>query len=229
MGFADITQGKRAGSLIKLRERGFRTRALPTIYLANFRSLANKMNELLFLKRANMNFCKSVALCFTKTCLVEHIPDNLLHLLSPQSRPHNGARLGTTDKVFLPVQEQRQNNSLWCGLCNFADYLHAQKSYIRHKKTNITLQQCTREYMEVLTVVVSDDIGNINLAIWGFRPHTIMQDTGFGIPQGMKMRHGNAAIYLNTVSVMACRECVKKKYNKVSQKSQVTLFLYADY
>lgn len=42
-------------------------------------------------------------------------------------------------------------------------YMH--KKAIRHKKTNITLQQCTREYMEVLTVVVGDDIGNINLAI----------------------------------------------------------------
>ncbi len=34
-------RGKRAGALVKLRERGFRT-ALPSIHLANLRSLPNK-------------------------------------------------------------------------------------------------------------------------------------------------------------------------------------------
>ncbi len=43
-------RGKCAGSLVKLRERGFRT-ALPSIHLANLRSLPNKTDELLLQTR----------------------------------------------------------------------------------------------------------------------------------------------------------------------------------
>ncbi|KAL0146691.1 hypothetical protein M9458_058031 [Cirrhinus mrigala] len=72
-------RGKRAGALVKLRDRGFRT-ALPSIHLANLRSLPNKMDELLLLNRINKDFSKSAALCFTETWLSESIPDNGLHI-----------------------------------------------------------------------------------------------------------------------------------------------------
>ncbi|KAL0147067.1 hypothetical protein M9458_057591, partial [Cirrhinus mrigala] len=72
-------RGKRAGALVKLRDRGFRT-ALPSIHLANLRSLPNKMDELLFLNRINKDFSKCAALYFTETWLSESIPDNGLHI-----------------------------------------------------------------------------------------------------------------------------------------------------
>ncbi len=58
-------RGKRAGALVKLRQRGFRT-ALPSIHLANLRSLPNKTDELLLLSRTNKDFSNSAALCFTE-------------------------------------------------------------------------------------------------------------------------------------------------------------------
>ncbi len=76
-------RGKRAGVLVKLRERGFQT-ALPSIHLANLQSLPNKADKLLLLTRANKDFSNSAALCFTKTWLSEIIPDNALHLLDYQ-------------------------------------------------------------------------------------------------------------------------------------------------
>ncbi len=72
-------RGKRAGALVKLHKRGFRT-ALPSIHLANLRSLLNKTDELLLLTRTNKDFSNSAALCFTETWLSETIPDNALHL-----------------------------------------------------------------------------------------------------------------------------------------------------
>lgn len=56
--------------------------------------------------------------------------------------------------------------------------------------------------MEVLTIVISDDIGNINLEVGGFRPHTTMQGAGFCIPRGAKMRHCSATVYLSAVVVV---------------------------
>ncbi len=56
-------RGKRAGALVKLRQRGLRT-PLPSIHLANLRSLPNKTNELLLLSRTNKDFSNSAALCF---------------------------------------------------------------------------------------------------------------------------------------------------------------------
>ncbi|KAL0180398.1 hypothetical protein M9458_025840, partial [Cirrhinus mrigala] len=61
-------RGKRAGALVKLRQRGFRT-ALPSIHLANLRSLPNKTDELLMLTRTNKDFSNSAALCFNETWL----------------------------------------------------------------------------------------------------------------------------------------------------------------
>ncbi len=48
-------------------------------FLANVRSLANKMNELLLLSRKNTDFYRSGILCFTETWLGEHIPASSLH------------------------------------------------------------------------------------------------------------------------------------------------------
>ncbi|XP_019713383.1 uncharacterized protein LOC109508029 [Hippocampus comes] len=72
-------RGKRAGMLVKLRQRGFGT-PLPSIHLANLRSLPNKMDELLLLTKTNKTFAHSAALCFTETWLSDRHPDSVLHL-----------------------------------------------------------------------------------------------------------------------------------------------------
>ncbi|KAK3526833.1 hypothetical protein QTP86_000695 [Hemibagrus guttatus] len=58
---------------------GFRT-VLPSIHLANLRSLPNKMDELLLLSRTNKDFSNSAALCFTESWLNDAIPDSALNL-----------------------------------------------------------------------------------------------------------------------------------------------------
>ncbi|XP_073700731.1 uncharacterized protein [Garra rufa] len=72
-------RGKRAGALVKLRQRGFRM-SLPGIHLANLRSLPNKTDELLLLSWTNKDFSHSAALCFTETWLNAAIPDSAIHL-----------------------------------------------------------------------------------------------------------------------------------------------------
>ncbi len=72
-------RGKRAGALVKSRQRGFRT-PLPSIHLANLRSLTNKSDELQLLTRKNKDFLNSAALCFAETWLNGAIPDSALHL-----------------------------------------------------------------------------------------------------------------------------------------------------
>ncbi len=66
-------------ALVRRRQQGLWT-ALLSIHLANVRSLANKMDELLLLSRTNTDFYRSAALCFTETWLGEHILDSSLHL-----------------------------------------------------------------------------------------------------------------------------------------------------
>ncbi len=61
--------GKRAGVLVKLCQRGLRM-PLPSIHLANLRSLPNKTDKLLLLSRTNKDFSNSAALCFTETCRI---------------------------------------------------------------------------------------------------------------------------------------------------------------
>ncbi len=70
---------RRRGKRVKLRQSGFRT-ALPSIHLANLRSLPNKMDKLLLLSRINKDFSNSAALCFTETWLNDAIPDCTLSL-----------------------------------------------------------------------------------------------------------------------------------------------------
>uniref|UniRef100_A0A8C1D980 Reverse transcriptase domain-containing protein n=1 Tax=Cyprinus carpio carpio TaxID=630221 RepID=A0A8C1D980_CYPCA len=77
--FKKRKQGKRAGALVRLRKRGFRT-PLPSIHLANLRSLPNKTDEILLLSRTNKDLSHSAALCFTETWLNDAIPDSALHL-----------------------------------------------------------------------------------------------------------------------------------------------------
>ncbi|XP_048051513.1 polymeric immunoglobulin receptor-like [Megalobrama amblycephala] len=77
--FRTRRRGKRAGALVKLRQRGLRT-PLPSIHLANLRSLPNKTDELLLLSRTNKDFSNSAALCFTETWLNDAIPDSVLSL-----------------------------------------------------------------------------------------------------------------------------------------------------
>ncbi len=77
--FRTRRQGKRAGALVKLHQRGLRT-LLPSIHLANLRSLPNKTDKLLLLSRTNKDFSNSAALCFCETWLNDAIPDSVLHL-----------------------------------------------------------------------------------------------------------------------------------------------------
>ncbi|KAI2652653.1 RNA-directed DNA polymerase from mobile element jockey [Labeo rohita] len=72
-------RGKCTGALVKFRQRGFRT-PLPSILLANLRSLANKSDELQLLTRTNKDFLNSAALCFMETWLNGTIPDSALHV-----------------------------------------------------------------------------------------------------------------------------------------------------
>ncbi len=80
--FRTRRRGKQAGALVKLRQHGFRT-PLPSIHLANLRSLPNKTDKLL-LSQTNKNFSHSAALCFTETWLNDAIPDSTLSLLGFQ-------------------------------------------------------------------------------------------------------------------------------------------------
>ncbi len=72
-------RGKQAGALVKLRQRGLST-PLPSIHLANLRSLPNKTDKLLLLSRTSKDFSNSSALCFTENWLNDAIPDSALHL-----------------------------------------------------------------------------------------------------------------------------------------------------
>ena len=72
-------RGKRAGSLVRLRQWGLRS-PLPGIFLSNVRSLCNKLDELQLLVGKNRDFSSSSVLCFTETWLSDSIPDSALQL-----------------------------------------------------------------------------------------------------------------------------------------------------
>ncbi len=104
-------RGKRAGLLVKSRQRGLRT-PLPSIHLANLRSLANKSDELQLLTRTNKDFLNSTVLCFTETWLNGAIPDSALHL--------SGFQLFRADRVTESSGKTRGGglcfyiNEGWC-------------------------------------------------------------------------------------------------------------------
>ncbi|KAK3507917.1 hypothetical protein QTP70_002915, partial [Hemibagrus guttatus] len=109
--FKKRKRGKQAGALVKLRQRGFRT-VLPSIHLANLRSLPNKMDELLLLSRTNKDFSNSAALCFTESWLNDAIPDSALNL--------PGFQLFRADRVAESAGKSRGGgtcfyiNERWC-------------------------------------------------------------------------------------------------------------------
>ncbi|KAK3566876.1 hypothetical protein QTP86_004772 [Hemibagrus guttatus] len=109
--FKKRKRGKRAGALVMLRQRGFRT-VLPSIHLANLRSLPNKMDELLLLSRTNKDFSNSAALCFTESWLNNTIPNNALNL--------PGFQLLRADRVVESAGKLRGGgtcfyiNERWC-------------------------------------------------------------------------------------------------------------------
>ncbi|KAK3526544.1 hypothetical protein QTP70_030770 [Hemibagrus guttatus] len=109
--FKKRKRGKRAGALVKLRQRGFRT-VLPSIHLENLRSLPNKMDELLLLSRTNKDFSNSAALCFTESWLNDAIPDSALNL--------PGFQLFRADRVAESAGKSRGGgtcfyiNERWC-------------------------------------------------------------------------------------------------------------------
>ncbi len=104
-------RGKRAGLLVKSRQRGLRT-PLPSIHLANLRSLANKSDELQLLTRTNKDFLNSAVLSFTETWLNGAIPDSALHL--------SGFQLFRADRVTESSGKTRGGglcfyiNEGWC-------------------------------------------------------------------------------------------------------------------
>ncbi len=104
-------RGKHAGALVKSRQRGLRI-PLPSIHLANLRSLANKSDELQLLTRTNKDFLNSAALCFTETWLNGAIPDSALHL--------SGFQLFRADRVTESSGKTRGGglcfyiNEGWC-------------------------------------------------------------------------------------------------------------------
>ncbi|KAK3535798.1 hypothetical protein QTP70_021111 [Hemibagrus guttatus] len=109
--FTKCKREKRAGTLVKLRQRGFRT-VLPSIHLANLRSLPNKMDELLLLSQTNKDFSNSAALCFTESWLNDVIPDSVLNL--------PGFQLFRADRVAESAGKSRGGgtcfyiNERWC-------------------------------------------------------------------------------------------------------------------
>ncbi|KAK3562672.1 hypothetical protein QTP86_005053 [Hemibagrus guttatus] len=109
--FKKRKRGKRAGALVKIRQRGFRM-VLPSIHLANLCSLPNKMDELLLLSRTNKDFSNSAALCFTESWLNDAIPDNALNL--------PGFQLLRADRVAESAGKSRGGgtcfyiNERWC-------------------------------------------------------------------------------------------------------------------
>ncbi len=86
---------KRAGALVKLRQRGLRA-PLPSIHLANLRSLPNKTDKLLLLFQTNEDFSNSAAQCFTETWLNDAIPDGALNMVNFQliRADHNVKSMG---------------------------------------------------------------------------------------------------------------------------------------
>ncbi|KAK3513325.1 hypothetical protein QTP70_012383 [Hemibagrus guttatus] len=109
--FKKRKRGKRAGALVKLRQRSFRT-VLPSIHLEDLRSLPNKMDELLLLSRTNKDFSNSAALCFTESWLNDAIPDSALNL--------PGFQLFRADRVAESAGKSRGGgtcfyiNERWC-------------------------------------------------------------------------------------------------------------------
>ncbi|KAK3505621.1 hypothetical protein QTP70_021027 [Hemibagrus guttatus] len=110
--FKKRKRGKRAGALVKLRQRGFRT-VLPSIHLDNIRSLPNKMDELLLLSRTNKDFSNSAALCFTESWLNDAIPDSALNL--------PGFQLFRPDRVAESAGKSRGGGT--CFYINVRTYL----------------------------------------------------------------------------------------------------------
>ncbi|KAK3543103.1 hypothetical protein QTP70_011023 [Hemibagrus guttatus] len=110
--FKKHKRGKRADALVKLRQRGFRM-VLPSIHLANLRSLPNKMDKLLLLSQTNKDFSNSAALCFTESWLNNTIPDNALNLL--------GFQLLRADRVAEAAGKSRGGGT--CFYINKRTYL----------------------------------------------------------------------------------------------------------
>ncbi|KAK3551831.1 hypothetical protein QTP70_028999 [Hemibagrus guttatus] len=115
--FKKRKRGKRAGALVKLRQRGCRT-VLPSIHLENLRSLPNKMDELLLLSRTNKDFSNSAALCFTESWLNDAIPDNALNL--------PGFQLFRADRVAESAGKSRGG-----GTCFYINESHGSAK-LRH-------------------------------------------------------------------------------------------------
>ncbi len=80
-------------------------------------TLTWEMDELLLLNRANMDFYRSAALCFTETWLGEHISDSTLHL--PGAQPLRAdhvteLRNGGNSLGRLPYMSCWTSSHFWC-------------------------------------------------------------------------------------------------------------------
>ncbi len=119
--FRTHRRGKRAGVLVKLRQRGLRM-PLPSIHLANLRSLPNKTDELLLLSRINKDFSNSAALCFTETWLNDAIPNTALHLLNVQliRADRDAESTGNADAVLKNQHLDRPGTYVWILFVDFS-------------------------------------------------------------------------------------------------------------
>ncbi len=95
--------GKWAGALVKLRQRGFQT-PLPSIHLANLRSLPNKTDKLLLLSRFKQDFSNSAALCFTETWLNDAIPESALSCLERIATQHQRGNCAGAGCAFTSMR-----------------------------------------------------------------------------------------------------------------------------
>ncbi len=81
-------RGCRAGALVRLRKQPFKP-PLPSLFLSNARSLANKMDELRLQVKANNGAKDACILLITETWLQPSIPDSAIELAGYTTQRHD--------------------------------------------------------------------------------------------------------------------------------------------
>ena len=107
-------QGKRGGVLVKLRKRQNRP-PLPSIFLANVRSLRHKVDELHGLMNAHRDYRDCSAYFITDSWLDNSVPDSAIQSQTP------GFTLHRSDRLFSTVNKECGGgvcilvNDSWCN------------------------------------------------------------------------------------------------------------------
>ena len=99
-------RGRRGGLRLRLRRRKFKP-ALPTVTLANVRSLTNKMDELRYLATQKREYRNSCAICLSETWLNENITDEIIDI--------DGF------KVFRGDRSHASRKSIGGGVCMYVN------------------------------------------------------------------------------------------------------------